>query len=252
MLNFSIQSWNDLIAQQGDLENELSALKKSLISHATSKTFLAKKSDAKTSLESLTNNVFLKEKYTELQGRIIDQALDHPIEQHVNNLQHGVKILLEIPQLQIAFLNFQNQLKHLDVSAFGQAAVQLREKISAQIRDHQVQLDTIDKSKITSVVFHLLLSLVYVNFQNFDKKQKIEDVYLNYLNNIQANAIAISRTHLRLEANVQSDSLAILAKNSTLKLLNEPAEPLWAKAITVLDGQEISGYIATAYLKEIH
>lgn len=252
MLNFSIQSWGDLITQQSNLENELLELKKSLIKHATSKTFLAKKGDAKTSLESLTNNLLLKEKYAELQVRIIDQALDHPIDQHVHNLHHGVKTLINIPQLQIEFLNFQNQLKNLDASIFGQTVVQLREKISDQIRDSQVQLNSSDKSKITSVVFHLLLSLVYVNFQNFDKKQKIEDIYLNYLNNIQGNAIAISRTHLRLAANVQSDSLAILAKNSTLKLLNEPSDPLWAKAITIMDGQEISGYIATAYLKQIH
>lgn len=251
MLNFSFQDWNERVSANLVFQNKLVELEQAFISRAMSKPFSDKKTNHKNLLDKLHKNTELNAKYSELQGRIADQASEHPLTRHLSNLELATLLLLEHQDMVDAFLHFQENLNHATAAQFNQEVVKLREMIADQIKNSHSILLHHGHSKNPSVIFHLLLSLLYINFHNFQKNQYIDDAYFNFINNIQANAVAISRIHLRGEPTIKSASLLVLQKNSIIKLLKDQHDAHWSKVLTYVQGREMIGYLPTAYIKII-
>lgn len=249
MLNFSFQTWQMEISKNPSLQKSSHDLLRSFVSIAQSKVFQVKKNNSKKAFDNLLNNDVLNEKFSNLQTRLADQAHDETIQKHLNDFELGIAILSEHPSLQEEFIKFQIKLNQVGEVNFNEEVVQLRETIFDHIKASQSILLPQDKSKIPSIIFHILLSLVYINFWNLQQSQNIASIYLDYINNISTNVIAISRINLRDQPNLESESIGIIQKNSILKCIKDENSSLWAKVVTDIDGQELSGFVPTAYIK---
>lgn len=249
MLNFSFKVWSSELSKNHELQKKIAELQTLFISLAKSKQFKNIKTNAKKALDVLHSNQLLKEKFEALQIRIVDQALDHPVEHHFKNFENGVNFLLEHRSLQEAFLKFQFHLNQDQEINFNQDVVQLRELVADQIKISNADLSQTEKSKFTSIVFHLLLSLVFTNFQSFDKALNLSDIYFNYLNCIKGIAVANSTIQLRAEQSIESETLCNIPKNTLLKVLSPIDESVWVKVFVYNNELEIEGYVAKAYLK---
>lgn len=207
-----------------------------------------KKMGLKKQVSELKNNTPVLAFYLALRNRIVELLSELTLEQHYSIFHQVVQLLSHSKQLQSEFFDFQTQLNHAEPHLINSIFVEFRNKLATTIDSIEVDHDGLNQHRISSNVFNVLISFL---FKQFDQSQpKLDELYLDFINEIDATVLVLSSVSLRVDKSAKSEALATVNKMSLIKMKKDKKDdPSWLKVVAMLKDQEVIGYLPKAYIK---
>lgn len=181
-----------------------------------------------------------------------------PVEIHIQEVFTQLKFITNSPLVNLQIQRFaqvidlDNSLQQ-NLNEFEQMVLDII-RVSAESR---LLLDPNCKSEQTfsSVILEykkwlskILFILLCCNPEKYTISEAVVDGLLQYLNQIYS-AVCISRIKLRKSANIQSDVLYEIPRNTVVQVFGHDIQQHWVKIALYVAEQKYEGYVQRVYLK---